>query len=240
MFNVNVNGRRAMPLRAVPFITCGLVDGLSLAAMTTSTEAQSHTPRLAPFCRQASGPPRDLTSGALLRMQREMEDAQKRGGSLQELRECIPPDAMVWEDDVLDAYNSIGIELLNMNDGQGPFLDSWDPKPQVSAAEAAFVNEHTRTDLWKASTTPFQVPSAYSADLQSKAEEIARGIALPGGRRPTKEVVAKTLLEADRAATRNRIAENAQYMEVDRRTLNERRTARAYGPFCFVQVNTSA
>jgi hypothetical protein len=138
MLSIEVHGRKAIPLRAISYVTGGLIDGNSIAALTVDHAEHPYWNRLQPFSLDPTGAPVQHHVGQLRRMKQEMEDARRRGGSIAEVRACVPPGLYVWMSDVELAYHHFFCDCLCQGDAP---LGSWCLAPSISQAQFDFAME---------------------------------------------------------------------------------------------------
>ncbi len=137
----NVGGANALPLRAVPFVTGGLIDGSTICAATVSNAEYHPMPELTLYTLTAGKGFCSLGSGTLMRMKLEVDEGRKLGKSTTELRSHIPPGICVLEDEVKQLYQYLFNDFVNSNDRATAAANTWNTSPPMSRAEAAFVNE---------------------------------------------------------------------------------------------------
>ncbi len=195
MISTTINDERAVPLRAVPFITGGAFDGRTLVQYIVPEEDQWPHPAPTLYRRDGAGQWQPMHRGELLRMKREMTAEVDR--SIAALRTHVPMDVWVLEDDVRKLYSSVQYDYYDRVKKRVDFeIGHWSTTPVMSAAERDYVAAGSGHALSAAKPRKHGMLNADGIDESLKAQyvETARQLARSsGGRKPTKQAVAEEM-----------------------------------------------
>ena len=179
----NVQGRPAMALRAIPFVSGGLIDTTSICLYTVDHKLNPYWPKITPFRLDEHGLAVEIPLALLSRMRPEMDDVVLHGGTIQDLRNCIPPGVYAWESEVFAACSVYSINRSR-----------WSTSPIVTKEELAFVLE-----AGPAVAGPWHAPkrlgtSEFDPEIQQRADQARIELASKLKRAPTKSEIANELI----------------------------------------------
>lgn len=138
MIATEIDGRLAIPLRALPFVTAGAIDGRTLAEVLVADEDPWLYPQLDAFVLDSIGQVRNLSRASFTRMKNEMLAA--RTGTLEVLRMRIPPGVWVWADQAQALFSSMAYDFLDSTTGtMDCAFGEWSLEPHMDDKERAYI-----------------------------------------------------------------------------------------------------
>lgn len=198
MITRDVDGRTALPLRAVPFVSGGELDARLLAErlVAAAGDPKGH-PTLEGFVIEKAGTIRKLDPGDFVRMHYELEAA--RGQPLEQLRQRIPPGVWVWSDMARALHSSIAYDYYDPVAREMSFVfGNWSLDPLLGDADLEFISAGTALVPCAPNAAKAMqgrlLPDGTDPTLKEPATRIAKEIALRLHRTPTRVEVAKQLL----------------------------------------------
>lgn len=139
-----IDGREAIPLRALPFVTGGLIDGSTIAAILVEQGARSLWPKLDTFVADGFGNKSEVPSHYFVRMQAEM--ALSATGDVLAKRQRIPPGVLIWADEAEQAFSQLARDLVGSRyrdeeSWSPPAVGAWMISPPLNSTEYDFIME---------------------------------------------------------------------------------------------------
>jgi hypothetical protein len=205
-----INGKAAIPLRALPFVTSGLIDGLTLAEFVVTDQKLWPYPVPSLFSIATSGSIRDVPADYLVRMKNEM--LQGRTENLELQRRRIPFGVLIWVEEAQALYSAVARDFVDARICEPDVLfGAWSLDPLLSTQEVEFVLEGLSGGSVQSNTLVSKgklLPNGVDPSLKTLAIQIAQNLAPKQRHKPTRIQVAAILacnISMDKATVERRI-----------------------------------
>lgn len=192
MITITIAGRDAIPLRALPFVSGGFIDGRTLVEVTVDHDRERGWPRLETFTLTPSGQVESIPASWFALMK-----AETRTGTREERRAKIPASVLTWVDGAINLFDSMVLDFIGWGPESAPVdIAAWVPNPPLTTAQRDFVFEGIQVN---STMSPIKVPrgkltqDGVDLSLKDEAIRIARSLMSQNGRRPTRRRVAVEL-----------------------------------------------